>query len=321
MPAANKPAIALAIISAQCAFSGAAAAQAFPVKTVRIVTTAPGAGNDVFARLIAQGLTDSFGKQVIVDNRGGGILAIETVAKSPPDGYTMLLYSSGMWTLPLIQNVSYDPVADFAPVSLVGKQPNVLVVHPSMPVKSVKQLIALAKSSPGKLNYGSGSTGSTPHIAAELFKSRAKVDIVRIAYKGAGPALNALLGGEVDLMFPTAGSAAIHTKLGKLRALAVTSSKPSPLAPGLPTVSDAGLPGYESIAPFGIFTPSGTPPQIVQRLQEEIGRAVNRSDIKQRFLDSGVEVVGSTADELATVMRSDIQTISQLVKNEAGLRK
>jgi tripartite-type tricarboxylate transporter receptor subunit TctC len=306
------PAIALALGSIACAHG-----QSFPSKNVRIVTTAPGAGNDLFARLIAQGLTESFGRQVIVDNRGGGILAIETVARAPADGYTLLLYSSGIWTLPLIQKVSYDPVKDFAPVCLVGRQPNVLVVHPSMPIRSVKELIALAKARPGQLNYGSGSTGSTPHIAAELFKSYAKVDFVRIAYKGAGPALNALLGGEIDLMFPTAGSAAAHVRAGRLRALAVTSAQPSELAPGLPTVAAAGLPGYESIAPFAIFAPAATPRAIITQLYGEIAKVVRKPDVRQRFLDNGVEIVANTPEELAETIRADMLLIEKVLGRQA----
>ena len=309
--------IALGVLVGMAAAS-AAYAQSYPTRPVRIVTTAPGAANDRFARMIAQGLTDVFGKQVIVDNRGGGILAIDTVAKATPDGYTVLLYSNGLWTLPLIQKVSYD-MGDFAPVTLVGRQPNVLVVHPGLGVASVKDLIALAKAKPGQLNYGSGSTGSTPHIAGELFKNQAGVDIVRVAYKGAGPALTALLGGEVQLMFPTAGSAAPHVKSGKLKALAVTSAQPSELAPGLPTVAAAGLPGYESIAPFGIFAPAGTPAAIVRRLSDEIGKVVNRADVKRRFFDNGVEVVGGAPEELAATIRSDTVRLTKLVK-EAGLR-
>ncbi|HYC48099.1 MAG TPA: tripartite tricarboxylate transporter substrate binding protein [Burkholderiales bacterium] len=297
----------------------AAHGQTFPTRPVRIVTTAPGAANDLFARMIAQGLTDSFGTQVIVDNRGGGLLAIETAARATPDGYTLLLYSNGLWTLPLVQKVSYDAVRDFAPVSLVGRQPNVLVVHPSLPVSSVKDLVALAKSKPGQLNYGSGSTGSTPHIAAELFKHQAGIDVVRVNYKGAGPALVALVAGEVQLMFPTAGSAAAHVKSGKLKALAVTSAQPSSLAPGLPTVAAAGLPGYESVAPFGIFAPAGTPNAIVQRLSDEIAKVVNRPEVKRRFLDNGVEVVASSPQELAATIKADTTRLTKLV-NEAGLR-
>lgn len=307
------PAIALALSSIAPAHG-----QSFPSKNVRIVTTAPGAGNDLFARIIAQGLTESFNRQVLVDNRGGGILAIETVARAPADGHTLLLYSSGMWTLPLIQKVSYDPVKDFAPVCLVGRQPNVLVVHPSTPIRSVKELIALARSRPGQLNYGSGSTGSSPHVAAELFKSYARVDIVRVAYKGAGPALNGLLGGEVDLMFPTAGSAAPHIKAGKLRAIAVTSAEPSELAPGLPTVAAAGLHGYESIAPFAIFAPAGTPIPIVSELYEEIAKVVSKSDVRRRFLDVGVEIVAKPPHELAETIRTDMLLIEKVLGRQVG---
>jgi tripartite-type tricarboxylate transporter receptor subunit TctC len=201
----------------------------------------------------------------------------------------------------------------------VGKQPNVLVVHPSLPVKSVKDLVALAKRKPGELNYGSGSTGSSPHIAGELFKSLAEINIVRVNYKGAGPALVALVSGEVHMMFPTAGSAAPHIKSGKLQALAVTSAQPSPLAPGLPTMAAAGIAGYESIAPFGIFAPARTPAATIKQLSGEIAKVVNQPDVKQRFLELGIEIVGSTPDELARTMKTDMVRITRLVE-KAGLR-
>ena len=297
--------------------------QNYPTKPIRIVTVEPGGGNDIAARLIAQGLTANLGVQVVVENRGGGngAIAAQTVAKSPPDGYTMLLYSNTIWTLPLIQpSVPYDPVRDFAPITLALTSPNVLVVHSSLPVKNVKELIALAKARPGELNYATGAIGATAHLAAELLKSMAHVNIVHIPYKSNGIALNNLIAGEVQLSFSSAGSVAAHVKSGRLRALAVTTAQPSALLPGLPTVAaSGGLPGYEAASVNGILAPAGTPPAIVNRLYQEIARVLNTADIRQRFLANGVEPVGSTPEEFAATIKSEIVRLSKVVK-DANIR-
>ena len=225
--------------------AGAAAAEDYPNKPLRIVTSEAGGGNDVQARLIAQGLTLALGQQVVVENRPSGVIPGDIVSKAPPNGYTLLFYNNTFWIGPLIQRTPYDAVRDFAPVSVVAKGPNVLVVNPALPVKSVAELIALASAKPGELNYGSAGTGASNHLAAELFRTMARVDIVRINYKGAGPALTALLAGELQLMFPTAGAVTPHLRAGRVKALAVTSAEPTALFPGVPTVA-ASLPGYES---------------------------------------------------------------------------
>jgi len=214
----------------------AAFAQDFPTKPIRIVTSAAGGGNDFAARLVAQGLSGNVGQQVIVDNRNS-VVAPEIVAKTPPDGYSLLLVGSSFWVMPLLQNTSYDPVTDFSPVVLAGVSPNVLVVHPSLPVKSVKELIALAKARPGELNYASGSMGSTAHLGPELLKAMANINMVHIPYKGAGPAVNAVVAGEAQLILTSASALTSQIKSGRLRALAVTSPQPSALVPGLPTMT------------------------------------------------------------------------------------
>jgi tripartite-type tricarboxylate transporter receptor subunit TctC len=292
--------------------------QNYPSKPIRIVTAAPGSGNDFAARLMAPGLTGSLGQQVIVDNRG--IIAIETVAKAPPDGYTLLFYGTVLWLAPFLRdNVSYDPILDFSPVTWVTNSPNILVVHPSLPVKSVEALIALAKARPGELNYGSGSAGSTSHLAAELFKAMAGVNIVRIPYKGAAPALNDVIAGQVHLIFPSASSVMPYVKSGRLRALAVASAEPSALAPNLPTVAASGLPGYESASILGMFAPAGTPATIINRLNQEIERALNRTEVKQKLFNAGAEVVASSPERLAATVKSEMARLGKVIR-DAGIR-
>ena len=308
---------------ATLAMTAIVAAQNYPIKPIRLVTAEPGGGNDFAARLIVQGLGGSLGQPMIVDNRGGagGLIAASVVAKSPPDGYTLLLYANNVWIIPLLQrNAPYDAVRDFVPITWAAKAPNAVVVHPSLPVKSVGQLIALAKARPGELNYGSGGNGSSTHLAVELFKSMARVDIVRVTFRGNAPALNALFAGEVQLMIAPAGSLASHLNSGRLRLLAVTSAQPSPLLPGLPTMAASGLPGYESMQIYGVFAPARTPAAIVQRLNDEIVRVLRRPDVKEKFLAAGVEPVGSTPQELGTTMKSEIVRIGKVIK-DAGIRE
>jgi tripartite-type tricarboxylate transporter receptor subunit TctC len=300
--------------------AGAAYGQNYPRKPIRLVTAEPGGGNDFSARLIVQGLGGSLGQPMIVDNRGGagGIIAADIVAKAQPDGYTLLLYANNIWIIPLLMSdAPFDVIRDFAPITWAAKSPNIVVVHPALPVKSVEDLIALARARPGELNYGSGGSGSSTHLAAELFKSMARVNIVRVPFKGNSPALNAMFAGEIQLMIVTAGTVAPHLKSGRLRALAVTSAQPSPLAPGLPTMAASGLPGYESIQIYGVFAPRKTDGAIVKRLNEEIVRVLGRTDVKEKFLASGVEPVGSTPQLLAATIKSEIARMGKVIKDAA----
>jgi tripartite-type tricarboxylate transporter receptor subunit TctC len=235
-----------------------------------------GGATDLVARLIAQGLTSSLGQQVIVDNRPTGIIPGEIVVAAPPDGYTLLFHGSSLWMMPLLQKVPFDPVKDLAPITLASSTPSLVVVHPAVPAKTIKELIALAKAKPGGLNYGSGTSGSSSHLAAELFKYMARVNIVRVPYKGQGPAVLAVLGGEVQMSFATSSSVSGHIKSGKLRALAIGTAKPSALAPGLPTVAESGLPGYESASNAGMFAPAKTSGRLIALLNREIVQALNR---------------------------------------------
>jgi tripartite-type tricarboxylate transporter receptor subunit TctC len=300
--------------------AGVVSAQGYPDKPVRMVTAEVGGTADLVARIIAQGLTERLGQQVIVDNRGGGVIPGGIVARAQPDGYTLLYYGSTIWLAPLLQDkIPYDPVRDFAPISITTVAPNVVVVHPSVPVKSISELLALAKAQPGKLNYASGSSGAASHLAAEVFRSMAGVNIVRVPYRGNGPALNAMLAGEVQLMFATVGSVVPHIKSGRLRALAVTSAQPFALLPGMPTVAASGLPGYESGSTSGLFAPAGTPSGIVNRLHQETVRVLARPDIRERLANAGLEAIGSSPQQFAAAVKSEMTSIGKVIK-AAGIR-
>ena len=293
--------------------AGGASGQEYPSKPLRIFTSPAGGGNDFPARLIARGISGPLGQQVVVDNRPTVLLA-ELVSKAAPDGYTLLVTGSAHWIGPLLEKVSYDPIGDFATITLVDRAPSILVVHPSMPVKSVKQLIALARSSPGELNVSVGGTGSSNYLAAILFNHMAGVNIVRIPYKGTGPAMTAVMSGEVHAMFASAGGAASHVKSGRLRALAVGSARPSALAPGLPTIAASGLPGYVSEALHALFAPAKTPPAIVARLNQEVVRYLQSAEAKDVFLKAGIEAAPGSPEELTAIMKSEIANIGKVLK-------
>ena len=297
---------------------GMVSGQDYPNKPVRMVTSAAGGGADLMARLIAQGLTVGLGQQVVVENRGGvATIAAQVVAKAPPDGYTLLFYGSSFWLLPFLENTPYDPVRDFSPITWAVSLPNVLVVHPSLPVKSVKELIALAKARPGVLNYSSGTTGSATQLASELFKVMADINVVAIPFKGAGPALYSLLAGEVEFRFATPSTVMSHVKLGRLRALAVTSAQPSALVPGLPTVAASGLPGYESVSINAMFAPAATPAAVINRLNQETVRFLKRADTREQLLAIGVDVVANSPEEFAAAMKADMAKMGKLIKDAA----
>ena len=299
----------------------AAHAQTYPAKPLRIVTSEPGGVADLTARLIAQGLSSGFHQPAIVDNRGGasGVIGIDIVARAPADGYTLIVFSPSLWTLPLIQRTNYDTLRDFAPVTLAVTAPNLLLVHPSFPATSVKSLIALARAKPGEYNYAAGSIGAASHLSGELFKSMAGVNIVRVPFRGTGPGLNALLGGQVQMMFAGAGSAVPHVLSGRLRALAVTSAQPSALFPELPTIASSGLPGYELETNTGMFAPAATPVAIINRLQAEIARALHAPEIRQKLAGAGIEPVANTPAEFMAKVRAEITRLGKMVK-EAGIR-
>ncbi|MBI4190410.1 MAG: tripartite tricarboxylate transporter substrate binding protein [Betaproteobacteria bacterium] len=297
-------------------------AQSYPTKPIRlIVPSPPGGSTDIMARLVGQNLTHSLGQQVVVDNRSGasGLIGIQTVARSTPDGYTIMIATTNFITIPLLIAEATYSLGDFAPIVLAAHGPNLLVVRPSLPVKSVADLIALAKSQPGKLNYAAGASGATPHLAAELFKYMGKVNIVHIPYKGASAAVLGLIAEQVDIMFATAISVAPHIRSGRLKALAITSAQPSVLAPDLPTVAASGLPGYESGATSGFVAPARTPQPIVRRLNADMVNILQRADIRERLMRDGYEAMASTPQEYAEFLKRESAKWGKLIK-EVNIR-
>ncbi len=298
--------------------AGGVSSQTYPDKTVRIAVSAPGGGSDFTARQVAQ-ISGSLGQPVIVEYRGTGILSAEYVSKAPPDGYTLFVSGAVLWISPLMIKTPFDAERDFSPISLLVREVNVITVHPSVPVKSINELIALAKAKPGQINYSSSGVGTTDHLATELFKSMAGINIVHLPYRGTSGALTALLGGEAQLTITDAGNVAALVKAGKLRALAVTSAEPSALVPGLPTAAASGVPGYEAVGRTGIWAPAKTPAAIIARLNQEIVRVLSLPDVKEKFLNAGVEVVGSSPEQFAATIKSEIAKMSKVIK-DAGVK-
>lgn len=296
----------------------AGSGQAFPNKPVHLVTGTAGGALDFTARLIAPGLTKGLGQQVIVDNRAG-LLIGALVAKAPPDGHTLLVQSNALWILAFLEKAPYDPARDFGPVTVMTRQFNVLVAHPSLRVKTVKDLIALAKARPGELNYASAATGTTSHISAEIFKSMAGVNIVRIPYKGGGQAFGDVLSGQVPLMFAPIAPIAPHVKSGRLNALGVTSAQTSPLVPGVPTIASQGLPGFESVSMYGLFAPAKTPAAVINRLHQEVVRVLSLPDVREKFSATDVDVVGNSPTEFAAAIKTDMVRVGNVLK-DAGAR-
>jgi tripartite-type tricarboxylate transporter receptor subunit TctC len=294
--------------------AGPASAQNYPVKPVRIAVTGVGSGGDFAARVIAQGVSSSLGQQIIVDNRGSGNGPAEVTVKAPPDGYMLCLTAAPLWITPFLRPTAYDPLKDFTPVTLVVTSPNILVVHPSLPVKTVKELIALIRARPGALNYATSGVGGSGFLAAELFKSMARADMVRVNYKSGGLAITELMSGEVQLFFANAGVVAPHMQSGRLRALAVTSAKPSPLLPGLPTIAAGGLPGYEQVSVQGLFGPGRMPDAVVARLNQEIVPFLQRPETREKFMAAGMESLGSTPDALAQTVKAEMARLGKVIK-------
>ena len=291
----------------------------YPNKPLRILSSGPGGTIDFGARQLAQGLSDAYNQSVIVENRPAGVITGQTVARAQPDGYTLLFTGGSLWVEPLIQsNVPYDPFKDFSPISLFYNVPYALVVHPSVPAKSVKELIALAKAKPGTMNYSTSSAGSASTLAGALFAYMADINIVPIRYKAAGARTIAVLAGEVQMDFASPGEVSSHVKAGKLRVLGVTTEKMSALLPGVPPIVDM-LPGYVMSSTAAVFAPARTPTDIVNRLSLDVIKVVNRPDIRSKLITAGADPIGSSPEQLSNYMRAEVARMSQLT-NAIGLR-
>ena len=305
--------------------TSSAAAQSYPQKPIRLVVpyTAGGAG-DIFARTMGQKLGEALGHQVVVDNRPGanGIIGMELVAKSPPDGYTIVMGNSAPMVLnpSLYARLAYDPIRDFAPITQGTLYPYILIVHPSVPARSVGELVTLARSRPGQLQYGSSGAGGANHLAGEMFKRAAKIDIVHIPFKGSAPALSDVLAGHVPIMFDTIVTTAPQLKAGKVRALAVTGVRRAPQVPDIPTIAESGFPGYAVTSWQSLLAPAGTPRPIIERLYQESVRALKMPDVIERLAtQGGNELVGNTPDEFAAIIRKEIAVYAKVIK-EANIR-
>ena len=308
----------IAIAIALICVSINANAQSWPSKPLRyIVPFPPGAFNDTLARTISAELSKTLGQPMVVDNRPGGnsIIGTEAAAKSPPDGYTLFGAALPFSVIQSLYKTSFDVTKDFAPITLAGISANLLVANPSFPVNSVKELIAYAKANPGRVNYGTSGNGTSVHLAMELFKSMTKTYMLHIPYKGSAPVVADLLAGQVDIMFDNTPNVIGHVRAGKLKALAVSTAQRSALAPDVPTVAEAGVPGYELAVWFGVLAPAGTPRDIIGRLNTEIVKVLNSADVKDRFAKQGVEVRTSTPEQFSEFLRAEVSRWAKVVQD------
>ena len=298
-------------------YSVAHAADNYPSRPIRIIVPSPpGGGNDIMARIGAQRLSEAWSRPVIVDNRpgAGGAIAFELVARAEPDGYTLLLGSTNLTVLPDITTVAYDPIKSFAPISLMTTSMNSLLVHPGVAAESTKELIALAKARPGQLLFASSSVATSSHLAAELFCLQAGVKMVHVPYKGAGPAITELMGGQVHMLFANPAASIAHVKSGKLRALAVSGDKRSVIMPEVPTVAEAAIPGFEASTWWGILAPARTPDALIAKLNAELARSLTQSDALNRIAALGADVVGGPPQKLADHLRAEIPKWGRVVR-------
>ena len=304
------------VVTLAAAAAGAFAQEQFPQRPVRVVVAfAPGGGTDIVARSLASRLSARFGQQFIVDNRpgGGGAAGIETVARAQPDGYTLLVVSSSFAANAALRKTSYDPINGFQPISLLSRQALLVLVHPSLPVNSVKELIAFAKAKPGALSYGSSGNGGIQHLATEMFKSMANIDIVHVPYKGTGPALTDLMAGQIQMSMLSIVASLSQVRAGKLKGLAVSSINRSDAAPEIPTVAESGLPGYSFYGWYCMLAPAKTPRNVVSVLNASVVSALQTPELRDRLAADGSTVVGSSADELGAHIRSEIAKLTKVV--------
>jgi len=319
----NKIIVRCTILAAIAASSATATAAGFPERPVRMLAaSAAGGGTDIIARLLAHKLTDLWGQQAIVDNRpgGGGVIATDIAAKAVPDGYTLLLQSVGISYAPaLYTSLPFDVKRDIVAVTIVGSQPFVVAVHPSLPAKSVAELVALAKAKPGQLRFSSGGVSGASHLGSELFRVTAGVDMVHVPYKGTGPGTTALISGEVQMGIAGVGTILPHAKSGKVRALAVTGAKRSPAAPDLPTVAENGLPGYAFDVWYGVFTAAKTPRPVLGKLNADANAALRDTETAKRFAGAGVDLIGGSVEDSNKYLQSEMTKWARVIR-EAGIK-
>ena len=314
--------LALAAVSAVAVNAAAVAADAYPSRPIRmIVPSPPGGGNDIMARLVSQRLNEAWGQAVVVDNRAGagGAIAFETTARSAPDGYTLMIGSTNLAVLPSLTKVGFDPLKDYTSIILIATAANILLVHPGVPAKNMQELLALARAKPGALNYASGSTGASTHLAGELLKAMANVNITHIPYKGTGPAMADLLGGQVQMLFNNPTASLQLVKSGKLRALAVTGEKRMKDLPDVPTVAESGVPGYEASTWWGVHGPKNLPPALVAKLNGEIQRILGMQEVKDRIAVLGSDMVAGGPQNLDKHLAMEVAKWSKVIKS-AGIR-
>ena len=314
----NREIFALMAIAVTLLMPGMSGAQSYPSRSIRfVVPFAPGGGNDILGRIVAQKLHESLGVPVVVDNRGGagGTIGTDIVSKSPSDGYTMLINNVSLAVnVTLYSKLPYDTLKDLEPVSLAGRQPNILVVHPTLPVKSVKELLALARAKPGQLAFASGGIGSSSHLSAELLKYMTKIDLVHVPYKGMGPALIDLVSGQTQLAMATMASALPHIRNKRMRPLAVSTGKRVAVVPEVPTMMEAGVKDFEYSTWYGVLVPAGTPQVVITRLNAELVKALAMPDVKERFGAQGVEPDATSAQEFKTFLNAEVKRWAPVIK-------
>ena len=302
----------------QCVF-----AQNYPNRVIRLVVpSSPGGGTDIIGRIIAQKLSEQLGQQVVVENRAGAgtIIGNEAVAKSAPDGYTLLMGLSTLAINPsMYAKLPYDALRDFAPISQAVSSPNILTLHPSVPAKTVKEFVTLAKAKPGSITFGSAGMGTSPHLSGELLRTLAKIDIVHVPFKGSGQSIISQLAGEIAANFPSVPTALPYIKANRLRGLGVTTSKRTQALPDVPSIAEAGVPGYEATQWFGVLAPAGTPRAIVERLYQETSRALRSAEVKERVIGEGMEVVAGTPEDFAAYIKSETEKWQKVIKS-AGIK-
>jgi len=311
----------LPVLLAFC--TAGALAQSYPTRAIKLVVpSSPGGGTDIVARILGQKLSEQLGQQFVVENRAGAgtVIGNDAVAKSAPDGYTLLMGLSTLAINPsMYAKLPYDALRDFAPISQSVSACNILILHPSVPAKTVVELIALARAKPGSLTFGSAGMGTNPHLSGELFKSLARIDMVHVPFKGSGQSIISQLAGEIAANFPSVPTAMPYVKAGRLRGIGVTTLKRVEVLPDVPSIAEAGLPGYEATQWFGLLAPAGTPRPIIDRLYQESSRALRSADMKERMTAEGLEVVGGTPEEFASYIRSETEKWTQVIK-AAGIK-